>query len=154
MPIILGAFVVFLVFISVRLFLNAKPETLMLLLKSVLGAIAIVGVILLMLSGRFMNVAVGIATLIALLPSFRNFIKKQFARKGPTLADPLSSMTLEQACDILEVSPNATLQEIKAAHHRLIQKIHPDQGGSDYLAAQVNGAKEVLIKHKKNKNGA
>ena len=134
MPIILGAFVVFLVFICVRLFLNAKPETLILLLKSVLGAVAIVGVVLLMLSGRFINVAVGLAALIALLPSLRNFIKNKKNKKDSTLADPMLSMTLTQACDILEVSPQATPQEIKSAHHRLIQKIHPDQGGSDYLS--------------------
>ena len=149
MPIILGAFVFFLVFISVRLFLNAKPETLMLLLKSVLGAVAIVIVVILMLSGRFINVIIGLAALIALLPSLRNFLKNQRNKKRPTIADPLSSMTVLQACDILEVSSNATAQEIKAAHHRLMQKIHPDQGGSDYLAAQVNQAKEVLTRHRK-----
>ncbi|MGI4851300.1 MAG: DnaJ domain-containing protein [Janthinobacterium lividum] len=151
MPIILGAFVVFLVFICARLFLNAKPETLMLLLKSVLGAVAIVVVVVLMLSGRFINVIVGLAALMALLPSLRNFFKNQIGKKRPTIADPLSSMTVPQACDILEVSSDATAQEIKASHHRLIQKIHPDQGGSDYLAAQVNQAKEVLMAHRKNK---
>ena len=60
-------------------------------------------------------------------------------------------MTLSQACDILAVSPYATIEEINAAHHRLIKQVHPDQGGSDYLAAQVNRAKDVLLEHYKNR---
>jgi DnaJ-class molecular chaperone len=55
-------------------------------------------------------------------------------------------MTREQAHSILNIDENATEKEIKAAHRRIIQKIHPDQGGSDYLAAQVNRAKEILLK--------
>ena len=51
-----------------------------------------------------------------------------------------------QARDVLNVPADAGRDEIVKAHRRLIQKVHPDHGGSDELAARVNEAKEVLLK--------
>jgi DnaJ-class molecular chaperone len=56
-----------------------------------------------------------------------------------------------QALAILGLESHATKDEIIAAHRRLIQKMHPDHGGSTYLAARINEAKTLLVKSRKSK---
>ena len=53
-------------------------------------------------------------------------------------------MSAGQALEVLGLKPGATRQAIVDAHRRLIQKLHPDRGGSSYLAAQINRAKDIL----------
>ena len=60
-------------------------------------------------------------------------------------APPSTSMDVAEALEILGLEPGATDEEIVDAHRRLMQKIHPDRGGSDYLASQINLAKDTLL---------
>jgi DnaJ homolog subfamily C member 19 len=57
-----------------------------------------------------------------------------------------SGMSASEAAKILELSPDAGVDAIQAAHRRLIAKVHPDAGGSADLAARVNEARDVLLK--------
>jgi hypothetical protein len=56
-----------------------------------------------------------------------------------------SSMNTDQALDILGLKTGATEQEIRAAFSRLMKRVHPDAGGSEFLAKQLNAARDFLL---------
>ncbi|MCY3857863.1 MAG: DnaJ domain-containing protein [Gammaproteobacteria bacterium] len=55
------------------------------------------------------------------------------------------TITPDRARKILGVTESATREEIVEAHRRLMQKNHPDRGGSEYIASEINQAKRVLL---------
>ena len=73
---------------------------------------------------------------------------KRSPRQGQrSQAEPAAAgtLTIEQARSMLEVSAEASREEIITAHRRLMARNHPDRGGSNYIAAQLNEAKALLL---------
>jgi DnaJ-domain-containing protein 1 len=118
------------------------------------------------LKGRMEGVtldALDVTTLMSLLPEIddesRALLMAYLDRREPSWrehADAGSTagpgdvnsgkMTEEEAYQILGVQPGASAADIGRAHRALMKKLHPDQGGSTYLAARVNQAKDLLLK--------
>lgn len=77
-------------------------------------------------------------------PDWRSHVAADDSQDGTQQGG--GAMDVATACSILDLPPDASADEIKAAHRRLMNKLHPDHGGSSYLAAQLNQAKDVLLR--------
>lgn len=82
--------------------------------------------------------------LVALLSAAGGRINRR-SREAPR-PEPAGGMSAAEARSILGVGPEATREEIKAAYARLMQRAHPDKGGTTGLAAQLNAARDRLLK--------
>src|SRR6478672_6729023 len=120
------------------------------------------------LAGRYEGAALDaldVATLAGCLPDIdeesRALLMAYLDRRDPSWRDTpqtdsttgsgrrgwsTGKMTEEEAYQILGVQPGASAKDIGLAHRSLMKKLHPDQGGSTYLAARVNEAKDVLLR--------
>jgi hypothetical protein len=79
-------------------------------------------------------------------PSWREHAQGDAATGRGRSAWSSGKMTEEEAYQILGVQPGASVKDIGSAHRALMKKLHPDQGGSTYLAARVNEAKDILLR--------
>jgi len=72
------------------------------------------------------------------------------AGRGNTRSAPpaTSSMSRAEALKVLGLEEGASEADIRAAHRRLILQTHPDKGGTSYLAAKINEAKDVLLRRR------
>lgn len=67
------------------------------------------------------------------------------ARDSGRYSTGSAGMSREEAWEVLGLSPGASVDDIKQAHRALMQKVHPDHGGSSYLATKLNQAKDMLL---------
>jgi hypothetical protein len=72
--------------------------------------------------------------------------REEQRRRREAASEP---MTVELALEILGLKAGAGEEEIRAAYTRLIQRVHPDVGGSDFFAKQLNAARDLLLRQKK-----
>lgn len=75
-------------------------------------------------------------------PDWRDADRRKESR---TAAPNGSTMTRSEAFQVLGLSQGAGAKDIKEAHRRLMKQMHPDHGGSTYLAARINQARDLLL---------
>lgn len=97
------------------------------------------------LIGGLLALVMRLLPLLRYLPIVDRFLKSQRAHGGQSSSRTRDSMSREEALAVLGLSDHPSREEIITAHRHLIQKIHPDRGGSDHLAAQINYAKDILL---------
>lgn len=78
-------------------------------------------------------------------PGWRVHVQED-AGAGQGQSPRVGPMTEEEAYQILGLEPGADAEAIGRAHRNLMKKLHPDQGGSTYLASRVNEARDVLLR--------
>ena len=128
----------------------------------ILGAIAVVAVVL-AISGRlnwiFAAISAALPVIWRVAPLLLRFLplvarltgRRRGKQEDSTDSDgqrPASRngrMTREEAGELLGVDADADREAVLAAHRRLMQRLHPDRGGTDYLAARLNEARDVLL---------
>ncbi len=77
-----------------------------------------------------------------------SYLQHRFGNDWQRHQPPASNngeLGVDEALELLGLQAGASREDIIAAHRRLMQKVHPDRGGSDYLAARVNQAKDILL---------
>lgn len=84
-----------------------------------------------------------IAILAALWPIAVSYLKN---RPAPSAAPGNLPLTEKEAYEVLGLPHGASPDDIRAAHLRLMKKVHPDQKGSDWLAKKINAARDLLLK--------
>lgn len=71
--------------------------------------------------------------------------QRSVAQETPPSSGQDGAISAEEALEILGLAPSANAAAIHSAHRRLLQLVHPDRGGTNYLAAKINSAKETLL---------
>ncbi|MEA2824472.1 MAG: hypothetical protein QOF03_954 [Alphaproteobacteria bacterium] len=72
----------------------------------------------------------------------------QGGRRGSSGPPRANAMSRAEALTVLGLQEGASDEEVRAAHRRLILQTHPDKGGTNYLAAKINEAKDVLMRRR------
>jgi len=163
------AIIVLLVLFVLRRLLNTRPQAISAALRRGFPFFAVAVLVVLAVTGHLNWLFAAIASLFAALPRLLPLVRHvpllrqiyqrykahqqdhaeqsghEHAGSGQQDNDSSRRMSESEAYKILGLEPGASREQIITAHRQLIQKLHPDRGGSSYLATKLNEARETLL---------
>lgn len=107
------------------------------------GALVVAGAVFLLARAGLPWLAVGLVVLYVVSRRLGDWVRPK--PRNDDVSASRRSMSREEAYQVLGLSPGASPDQIRAEYRRLMKKMHPDQGGTTYLAARINEAKDVLL---------
>ena len=142
---LLGAVVLLLLYMLAGSLRRLKASALRLALLAGLFAVAILAGVIFILSGRYGLAAPAGALALWVMRAY--LLARQIRSSGQSAENkPRNApMSRAEALDILGLEEGASEADIEEAYKTLIMKNHPDQGGTDWLAARLNEARSVLL---------
>lgn len=145
---IIGCFIAALVFGAMVWYANTEVAK----VKKALVSLALAGLLIvaIFLIASVARGNIGLLPLLIFLIPVARRIKGQgrsygFSDRFRQNTSARSTMSRAEALEILGLKQGATEEEIKAAYRKLIANAHPDAGGSDWMAAKLNEAKQILL---------
>lgn len=150
-PLAAGLIVLLLLVLLARSFLSANIKRLVKGVRGMAGIVLVLAAVGLVAIGRiglaFLagSIAWTLLTGARVRLGFGSF-GQRFGHQGAGKSPPADAMLRAEALKVLNLKEGASEADIRAAHRRLIIQNHPDRGGSDYLAAKINQAKDVLLR--------
>jgi len=141
LSIFIGIAALALLWVLGRLFISTAPATLARAVRWLVALLVALAIAVFFYAGREGLAAALVPALLAALLRWRPFRPHTRKDSGRGTAH----MTRAEAFQILALSEGATAEDIREAHRRLMIKIHPDHGGSNFLAAKINEARDILL---------
>lgn len=125
-----------------KFFLSANPKQISAFFMTALFFVLTIALLFMAVTGRL---PAAIALVVAIWPLALAWWKSKQSRK-PAAGPKPGPMTRNEAFEILGLGESATPEDIEEAYKRLMMKVHPDLQGSDWMAAKLNEARDLLLK--------
>lgn len=130
-----------------RFMLKASIAEIKTLIISIAVFTLCIALFFLAITGRLPAAIAVVSALIPLAYGYgRKWLSGKMAGEAQSKSTQQNPMTRDEAYEILGLQDGATRKDIQDAYKRLMKKVHPDQEGSEWMAAKLNAAKDLLLK--------